>query len=226
MTPFIDIHSHFDSPERDVFTIKNLLQTEWENGFITEGGYYSTGLHPWFLTDDNFENDFNKLIQLVENQNIIAIGECGLDRLKGASLDFQIQAFEKQIILAESLEKPVIIHCVRAFNEIISVKKRLKPKTPLIVHGFDQNEQILTDLLKNDFYISLGEKILRGASNSVNALLRTPVHRLFFETDDKRISIKHLYQVSSDILKTDINSLKSRVYENFNIIFRTKSHIT
>lgn len=226
MTPFIDIHTHYGSSDSDVFFIKNILQTEWKNPFTTEGGYFSTGLHPWFLTEDNFEKDFNILTQLIENQAIIALGECGLDRLKGPSLAFQIATFEKQIALAERVKKPVMIHCVRAFNEVISIKKKLKPQIPFIIHGFDQNEQILKELIKNDFYISLGEKLLRGLPNAVNALLKTPIERLFLETDDKNINIKSVYDSATDILKTDINTLKSKVYENFNIIFKTKSHLS
>ena len=63
----------------------------------------SVGLHPWFLTKENFENDFKKLTQLVDNQNIIAIGECGLDKLRGEDVAFQTKAFEAQIRLAQSV---------------------------------------------------------------------------------------------------------------------------
>ncbi len=87
---------------------------------------------------------------LIDNQSVIFLGECGFDRLKGEDLAFQTTVFEAQIRLAESISKPVVIHCVKAFNEIISIKKRLKPSIPLIIHGFHQNKTILNDLIKTD----------------------------------------------------------------------------
>ena len=127
----------------------------------TEGSLLaSVGLHPWFLTKENFENDFRKITQLVDNQNIMAIGECGLDKLRGEDLAFQTVAFEAQIRLAESVSKPVLIHCVRAFNEVIAVKRRLNPTIPLIIHGFNKNVNVLNELLRHGFFISIGAAIL------------------------------------------------------------------
>ena len=106
MIPFVDIHTHFPKTDENVISIQNFSQNEWKNLFYTEGGHFaSVGLHPWFLTKENNEKDFEKLAQLIENQNIIAIGECGLDKLRGESLDFQINIFTKQIQLAESIQK-------------------------------------------------------------------------------------------------------------------------
>ena len=148
MIPFVNIHTHFSKRDENVVSIQNFSQNEWEKDSFTEGGQLaSVGLHPWFLTKENAETDFKKLTQLVDNQNIVAIGECGLDKLRGESLDFQTTIFTKQIQLAESIQKPVIIHCVRAFNEVIALKKKLKPTVPMIIHGFNKGETILKELL-------------------------------------------------------------------------------
>ena len=53
----------------------------------------------------------------------IALGEIGLDKLKGPSMEVQLAVFKEQIALSEKLELPVIIHCVRAWNELVLVKK-------------------------------------------------------------------------------------------------------
>ncbi len=217
MTPFVDIHTHFKNNDADVISVLNITQ---QGQFVenTEGGYFSAGLHPWFLSKDNFETDLNKLTQLIDNQSVIFLGECGLDRLKGEDLAFQTQIFEAQIRLAESYSKPVIIHCVRAFNEIIAIKKRLKPRVPLIIHGFNQNKILLDDLIKNDFYISIGTLILKKESNAVQALHIIPNERLFFETDDKNMSIKTVYEKAAEVLNIELEDLKKIIFDNFNRI--------
>ncbi len=231
LPPFIDIHTHRRTTSEGVFAVPNFSQKDLENGFYTEGvGWASVGLHPWFLTGENFEHDFNKLSQFAHNQQVIAIGECGLDKLKGENLDFQTTAFEAQIRLAESVRKPIVIHCVKAFGEIIAVKKRLKPSVPLIIHGFNKNQNVLAELLRHGFFISIGAAIL-GKKTPQNAsdteggafsemLRQIPLDRLFFETDDaENVRIEAVYEAAAQILGMDLNDLKSIVYENFKTCF-------
>ena len=221
MIPFVDIHTHFPKTDENVISIQNFSQNEWKNLFYTEGGHFaSVGLHPWFLTKENNEKDFEKLTQLIENQNIIAIGECGLDKLRGESLDFQINIFTKQIQLAESIQKPVIIHCVRAFNEVIALKKKLKPTIPMIIHGFNKNETVLKELIKNGFYVSIGAALLRGSENFKKTVLQMPTERLFFETDDQNIDVQQIYEAYCKAADMDLNNLKSIIYENYLRNFR------
>lgn len=218
MAQYIDIHTHFSNTEKDVIAVLNHTQ---KDGFtVVTQNRSSAGLHPWYLTKANFKNDLRKLAQLIENQSVIALGECGLDKLKGEDLDFQIQAFTAQIYLAEAIKKPVIIHCVRAHNEVIAFKKTLKPTVPLIIHGFNQKETILKELLKNGFYISIGAALLmeRGGSSAEKCLPNIPLDRLFFETDNTQTSIKTIYHRATYILKMDIDDLKSQIAENFNQI--------
>ena len=220
MIPFVDIHTHFSKIDENVISIQNFTQNEWENPLFTEGGQFaSVGLHPWFLTKENSEKDLLTLTELIENQNIIAIGECGLDKLKGDNLEIQKTYFAAQIRLAESVQKPVIIHCVRAFNEVIALKKKLKPTVPMIVHGFNKNETILKELLKNGFYISIGAAILRGGIFS-KSLIQMPMERLFFETDDKDMDVQQVYEAYSETANIDLSNLKSMIYENLERTFR------
>jgi TatD DNase family protein len=222
MTPFIDIHTHFENFNAGIIAVLNHTQKEYFSLAKLDNtqpksetrNSKSIGLHPWFLTKENFETDFNKLTQFIENQNIIALGECGLDRLKGESLAFQSYAFEAQIRLAESVKKPVIIHCVKAYNEIISIKRKLKPTVPLIIHGFNQNEAILKDLLKNGFYISLGAAILKTDSNAAKHISKVSLDRLFFETDDENVSIIDIYEKAAQILNIEIPELKKIIHQN------------
>ena len=231
MIPFVNIHTHFAPSDKNVLSIQNFTQNEWKNAaFViarneaTEGVHFaSVGLHPWFLTKENGEKDLETLAELLKNPNVLAVGECGLDKLKGESLDVQTLFFEAQIRLAEAVRKPGIIHCVRAFNEIIVVKKRLKPSVPLVIHGFNKNEIILAELLKNDFYISIGHAILRGSDEFKKNVLSIPLDRLFFETDDKDVAVQSIYEAYSELAEMDLNDLKSVVYKNFNVFYGVKS---
>lgn len=226
MIPFIDIHTHFENTDSAVIAVLNHTQkdsfatpllNEMQPIFQNQSPK-SAGLHPWFLTKENFDADFEKLSQLIHNQDIIALGECGLDRLKGEDLAFQTLAFEAQIRLAESVKKPVIIHCVKAYNEIVSLKRKLKPTVPLIIHGFNQNETILKDLVKNGFYISMGAAILKADSHATTYISKIPLTRLFLETDDKDVSIKVIYEKAGGILDIEVSELKRLIHQNFQLI--------
>jgi TatD DNase family protein len=240
--PFVDVHTHLRTRTAGVFSIPNFSQKDFQNDFFTDLSRdnregvtsCSVGLHPWFLTKENFENDFEKLSQLASNQQVIAIGECGLDKLRGKDLAFQALVFEQQIRLAEAVSKPVVIHCVRAFGEVIAIKKRLKPTVPLIIHGFNKKASILTELIRHDFFISFGAAILeKKVSNTeelVPILLREgqlaeilrqmPLDRLFFETDDaENVEIQEIYKAASEILKMDLEALKFKIHENAKHVF-------
>ena len=216
MTPFIDFHTHQDYADSETITIRNFTQIDWENASNTEGGTrYSIGIHPWFLTRSNFEKDLKKFSELIDNQCVTIIGECGLDRLNGEDLAFQTIAFEAQIRLAESMNKPIVVHCVKAYNELVLIKKKLNPRVPMIVHGFNQNENILKDLIKNGFYISIGAAILRGDSNAAKFMNQIPLDKIFFETDDKRLPVNNVYEQAAKIINVDLAVLKREIYNNF-----------
>ena len=231
MIPFVDIHTHFTkTDDEDVVFIKNFTQNEWINtaytvaernlDFIGRGEHFaSVGLHPWFLTKENAESDFEKLSEWVKIPSVIAIGECGLDKLKGVDLATQTVYFTKQIQLAETVGKPVVIHCVRAYNEVIVLKKTLKPTVPLIIHGFNKNQKVLDELLKNRFFISIGAAILRGSDDFKNSVLTIPLDKLFFETDDKDIAIESVYKAYSELAKMSLSDLKSVIYQSFEKTF-------
>ena len=228
MIPFIDIHTHFRNNKPDVIPVLNIAQKDhlFHNrdslSWAPHSTYFSAGLHPWFLNTNNFEADFSTLSELMKCPQVIAVGECGLDRLKGVDLAFQTHVFEAHIRLAESLSKPVVIHCVKAFNELVAIKKRLKPHIPLIVHGFNQNQTILTDLIKNDFYISIGAKVVYSNSPAAAAVQWIPTERLFLETDDIEMNIMTVYERVAELKGLDLAVLKSNMVDNFNRILTPK----
>ena len=84
----------------------------------------------------------------------IAIGEAGFDKLRGPSPELQRKVFEEQVAISEELKKPVVIHCVRAWDELLAVHKKLKPKMPWLIHGFRGNTELAAQLLSKGMYLS------------------------------------------------------------------------
>ena len=125
---------------------------------------FSLAIHPWDV-DEAWKTKFSLLEHRIEelqtNNNIsrlFAIGETGIDKLRGGTLELQIACFEAHLRLAETLEKPVIIHCVKAFEEIIATLKRCKFQQPAIFHGFRGKPELAHQLISKGYYLSFGPK--------------------------------------------------------------------
>ncbi len=218
---FINIHTHNPEKQNNQQIIYNLIIPETEEALetfpdeTTPNSWLSAGIHPWYISENNQKLQLEKLRQLAKYQDIKLIGECGLDRLKGSPLPLQEEIFIKQIRIAEEVKKPIIIHCVRCFNELISIKKIVRPKVPMILHGFNNNLQIAQMLLERGFYISLGTAILQENSNATQVLKQIPLEKLFLETDDKNIPITEIYENASFILKMPLDKLIDIIFANY-----------
>lgn len=217
----INIHTHNPEKQDNQQIIYNLIIPETEEALDTfpdetvPKSWLSAGIHPWYIAENNYNLQLKKLRQLAKYQEIKLIGECGLDRLKGSPLPLQEEIFIKQIRIAEEVKKPLIIHCVKCFNELISIKKIVRPKVPMIVHGFNNNLTIAQTLLEKGFYLSLGTAILQENSNAAQVLSQIPLEKLFLETDDKDISIAEIYEKASFILKMPIDKLEDVIFANY-----------
>ena len=129
-----------------------------------DGCYYSVGIHPWKVSEAAPE-DWEKLEKAVGHPSVLAIGETGLDKLASADILLQKEAFVRQVLLSESVGKPLVIHCVKAFNELIELKKRYRPQMPWVVHGFRNNLHIACRLMQENIYFSLGERYQIGRAH-------------------------------------------------------------
>lgn len=146
----------------------------------------SVGIHPWYLTEQNTSIQLQLLEQTLQSHRVVALGEAGLDRLRGCPLDVQTIVFRHEVALAEAYRLPMIIHCVRAFNELIQLKKELHPVQPWIIHGFRGKESVARDLLRHGFHLSFGALFQEETVRTV------PLERLFIETDESQESIDEI----------------------------------
>jgi len=179
-----------------------------------ESGFYSVGFHPYNVGKVDEEDTISKVRLSTENPNVFAIGEIGLDKSIEAPLDHQMRIFETQVDIAEYADMPVVLHVVKAFNEIVDFMKVHQPVVPMIIHGFNGSKQMAESLLKAGFLISFGEAIARGESMAIEALEMVPVEKMFLETDEGELDIREIYHIVAELKGISMDHLRTQIFEN------------
>lgn len=152
---------------------------------------------------------------ILANPLAIGVGEIGLDKLKGPSIDVQENLFIKQIEIAYDKNKPIVIHCVRCWDRLLNIRKRFPENLKWAVHGFSGNSELVKQLVSKGFYISFGPSIMRFEEKGNLSIGLVPLNKIFFETDDSILSIDSIYQCASGLLKNSVEKLKDITKENF-----------
>jgi TatD DNase family protein len=219
---YIDIHNHGAGSKTGVFQIENLMTHENRKPDFETGLAYSTGIHPWFLTQNNLEHQLTIVRELSLHENIIALGETGFDKIKGPDQLLQRKAFEEQIRISEEVSKPLFIHCVRAWDELLEVHKKLRPEQLWIVHGFRGKKELALQLISKGMYLSFWfDFIVRPESSLLIQSL--PREKIFLETDGSDIDIRTIYKKVAADLNLSVSNLISIIYSNFSAIFKNKT---
>jgi TatD DNase family protein len=206
---FVNIHTHFEQSD-GIFILNGKNQNDLN-------ALYSFGIHPneTLIHDFNVENFEIEISQ----SNCVAIGECGLDKNASARLETQIAIFKLQIAVSEKLELPIIIHCVKAWNEILAIKKELKPNQPWIYHGF-RKSNLVESVLDSGCFVSIGTAIIYDQKLQ-QAIQNIPLGKLFIETDDDTShSIQEVYESVARLKNVSINELQEQILKNFALVFR------
>ena len=180
---------------------------------LTAQQYLSLSLHPWYLTPDNMEPQLEWIEKNLGRENVLAIGEAGLDKVCAVPLSLQIEAFRKVIGIAEAHRRPLIIHAVRTSNEIIRLKHEIQPAQPWIIHGFRGKPELMEDYVRHGFYLSFGEKYQTGALEAV------PIERMFLETDESSVGIDLLYAQAARVRNTSYEALRQAISNNVSNVF-------
>ena len=181
------------------------------------GQFYSVGLHPWHLTADFVADgsQARRLAEVCRHPQVVAVGEAGLDKLKSpVSLEQQMETFRFQAVLAEEVDKPLVIHQVKAVDELLQMRRKIHPHQPWIIHGFRGNSHMAAQLLHHGFYLSFGEWY------SEEALRVVPLHRLFLETDESALPVQSLYMRAAVVRQMLVDDLCRAVQENVERVFR------
>jgi len=209
---YIDIHTHQEDTGPDTFALKNRYD-RFE--LIADGQYYSLGLHPWYLHDLATQMDL--LERYAADSKVLAIGECGLDKVCPTPWPLQEKAFRLQSALAERLNKPLIIHCVRAYTEVMALLKGVR--VPVILHGFQKKPELAAALLQQGYYLSFGKALLENKAQAASSLAAMPPDRFFLETDDMDLPVEKIYGAAVRIRKTGADALILQLQKNFKTVF-------
>lgn len=216
---YIDIHNHGGKPSPGIFLVENLMAHEGRMPSETEGMVFSMGIHPWFLDETNITSLLNLVKEKSTDSAIIAIGEAGFDKLRGPSPEIQRKAFEEQAEIAETVNKPLFIHCVRAWDELLQAHKRVKPVMPWIIHGFRGKKELARQLISRNMYLSFWfDFIVRPESSELVRSL--PSDRIFLETDGSDVDIREIYKKVAADIGINVEELKSVISGNFDKVFK------
>jgi len=215
---FIDIHTHNIAEQEDVIRVANLFPGEDLPGHI-KNVFFSTGLHPWYIDESDIDQSMELLRNSLQNDRIVAVGESGLDKLKGPGIAIQKRVFLKQTELSEEFRKPLIIHCVKMYNEILTMRKTTGAKQPWILHGFSSSVQMMKQMTDNGIFVSLGPAILKDSKKTESIVKEAPLEFLFVETDTGEAGIKDIYKTVAEIRGMRIDMLKENIFNNFQKIF-------
>lgn len=200
---FIDIHTHNSAAAEH--TIYNCGTS------YTADRSISVGIHPWHI-NDNWKSEFTAIAEYAKADNVVAIGECGLDTLKSpATIELQEEILKAHILLAEELQKPLIIHCVKAYDRLIALHKELKPQQAWILHGFRGKPQQAVQLIRAGLYISLGEKFNPESAKVI------PMEKLFIESDESCRPIAEIYAAIAAAKEIPCKELAMQIMANARI---------
>ncbi|MFN8240110.1 MAG: TatD family hydrolase [Bacteroidales bacterium] len=211
---YIDIHNHGGSPLPGVFKVENLMAHEGIMPDNRQGIAYTLGIHPWHITDINAENQLAFIENHCLHPNVIALGEAGFDKLKGPGLPVQGNMFRAQVTLSERICKPLFIHCVKAWDELLEARKATRAKQPWMVHGFHGKPALARQLTDKGMYISLWYSFAL-TSDSDSLLKSLPADRLFLETDGSDAGIATIYERVSNALGMNAGQLVKQIHANY-----------
>ena len=212
---FFNLHTHQSSIQVDVLELVNQYPQEFDASIPN----YSIGIHPWHIVEDRIDEDLSIIESKLKDEKCLAIGECGLDKRIEYPIALQQMVFEKQLALAEKYRKPVVIHCVAAFQEVIAIKKKMAISVPMIIHGFSKNKETAEQLIANGFYISFGKYLLRNPELEL-VFKSIPKERLFLETDTIEEGIAAVYELAAKYKNIEIGEMKAIINANFDTVFK------
>jgi len=212
---YFNAHTHHINSEADTLSLVNVHRA-WAT--IPAGHYCSIGIHPWYVPED-VQVALDIIAKMGADSRILALGECGLDKQCSTPMDVQKGAFKAQVQLANSMQKPLIIHCVRSYEEVCDILEACEVHVPVLFHGFHKKGPWAAMLVQMGYYLSYGSVLMHPADFTYEQLEALPLSQLFLETDDKEVDIKTLYAKMAEIRKTDLESIILQLQLNRKKVF-------
>ena len=193
--------------------------------------YAAVGVHPHEAETEG-SCDKKRLMELASREKVVAIGEIGLDYHYGFSpRDIQKEWFERQIMLANQLGLPVIVHDREAHADTMELLTKHKPKG--VVHCFSGSVETARETIKLGMYIGLGGAVtFKNARVPLEVAKDVPLERLLLETDapymtpvphrGKRCDssyIKYVAEKIAEVKGIDVETIYNATVQNAKTLF-------
>lgn len=211
---YFDVHTHHPGASDNIRQITNILEDFTQD---VSGRCVSMGVHPRFIDNSTFSQVFRQLESAAGQKEVLAVGECGLDKLYEIPFALQTEVFQRQIELAETLRKPLIIHCVRSYNEVTQLLRNVT--VPVIIHGVNNRLTAVQPFIDLGYYLSFGKALTVGNAAIMESFHAVPKEQLLLETDDLTTGIVSIYQLAASQLGISEVVLHQQIADNFNKIF-------
>ena len=212
---YFNLHTHKFTAQKDRVELVNQYPWEFDEKLTT----YSIGIHPWYIDKSRLELDLKIIEEKLSLTSCLALGECGLDKRIEIPMQLQKKVFELQIDLAIKYQKPLILHLVAAYDELLEINKQKNINVPVILHGFSKNEKVAKQLLDAGFYLSFGKYLLRNPELK-NTFIATPNNRIFLETDTIEESLESVYNRASEYKEVSILEMQQIIKKNWENVFK------
>ncbi len=210
---YIDFHTHNRSSDADTVTVLNLMAGDDVPAEFTDSTLFSAGIHPWQLTESNLADLQTELLLTVAHPHVALIGEAGFDRMQGGPREVQQRAFIFQAEMASEMDKPMVIHCVKGWDDLRQARKEVMPARPWVIHGFRGNSILAASLADDGFWFSLGSLGLKPE------VLKALSHeRILLETDESGERIADVYRKFGEIAGYDAETAEELMRRNFNAL--------
>ncbi|BFM08653.1 TatD family hydrolase [Halioxenophilus aromaticivorans] len=201
---FVDSHCHIDAPVfNDIASTLAVCRAQGVQDIVVPGLYeaqwqtlrkladehtvlhIACGRHPWWIGENDDLSIFAQaLLENAEASCCVAIGETGIDGLRGVDVNLQQRWFEQHLKVAEALNKPIVVHAVRAHPLIQRTLAKYKGLVRGVIHGFSGSPELAQQYWKLGFHLGIGGTITypRG-SKTQQAVKALPLEAIVLETD-------------------------------------------
>jgi TatD DNase family protein len=214
----LDFHVHFSKQNKNSICSLDISECDKLPEMLF---MFTLGVHPWFLKSKMAFYKFEKILNDIYSgeygvnvyDNFIGLGECGLDRLKGPEMELQKKMFMNICRIGIDFDLPMVIHCVKAYPEILSVYKKYNNQLRWAVHSFSGNLVEAEKLINKNIFLSFGERLL-SSRKLQKIFTEIPVNMIFLETDDADMTVTKLYEFGAELKGMNISSFTAQIQKN------------
>ena len=217
--PYINIHTHRMPETCDEIDAEHSVIAVVNHDFSDEiddnvpGVLYSVGIHPWNSLNAAADPDFidegiSAMRAKLSMDSIVFVGEAGFDALRGASADIQRRLFVEQVRLSEEMHRPLVIHCVKMIDELMDIRRQMKPRQLWLMHGFRGKQEQAKQLMQHGIQLSFGPRFNEGSMQ-----VAWKAQKMWLETDYTDCTIEEVYAMASECLQVSVEEIKKRIYQ-------------